>query len=205
MKTPKKYSWHFRKRNFLIFLLYFRKQLSKLKKWKTPTFKNFLFFLQKSFSYISRVVKTNFLILLVLKDKNSCFLPRRTPQGFSFFNFFRCFIFHLSRVFSVFIFLGCFHFPPFSGVFIFHLSQVFHFSPFSGVFAFLYCACYGFERALFLPWWLQGLSLRFETQTRSICLFESHSVQQKVSVGRFYLYVKVQRNTISTSYRFWTH
>ena len=124
MKTPKKYSWHFRKRNFLIFLLYFGKQLSKLKKWKTPTFKNFLFFLQKSFSYISRVVKTNFLILLVLKDKNSCFLPRRTPQGFSFFNFFRCFIFHLSRVFSVFTFLGCFHFPPFSG---------FHFSPVSGV------------------------------------------------------------------------
>ena len=40
-----------------------------------------------------------------------------------------------------------------------------------------------------LPWRLQVLPLWFETQTRPICLFESHSVQKKVLVGRFYLRV----------------
>ena len=40
-----------------------------------------------------------------------------------------------------------------------------------------------------LPWRLQGLPLRFKTQTQPICLFESHSVQQKVLVGRFHLMV----------------
>ena len=83
---------------------------------KKPIFKNSLYFLIKSLSYISIVIKTNFLIFLVLKDKNSSFFPRRTPQGFSLFTFFRCFIFHLSQVFSVFTFLGCFHFSLFSGV-----------------------------------------------------------------------------------------
>ena len=39
----------------------------------------------------------------------------------------------------------------------------------------------------------------------SICLFESHSVQQKVLVDRFYLYVKALQNSISTSSKFWTH
>ena len=37
------------------------------------------------------------------------------------------------------------------------------------------------------PWRLHGLPLGFETQTRLICLFESHSVKQKVLVGRLYL------------------
>ena len=41
-----------------------------------------------------------------------------------------------------------------------------------------------------LPWRLLGLPLKFKTQTRPIFLFESHSVQQKVLVGRFYLCVK---------------
>ena len=51
---------------------------------------------------------------------------------------------------------------------------------------------------------LQGLPLRFKTQTKPIfCL--NRSVQQKLSVGRFYLCVKVLQNTISTSFRFWTH
>ena len=36
----------------------------------------------------------------------------------------------------------------------------------------------------------------FETQTRRICLFESHIVQQKVLVGRFYLCIRVLRNTM---------
>ena len=40
-----------------------------------------------------------------------------------------------------------------------------------------------------LPWRLQGLPLRFETQTRPICSFDSHNVQQKILVGRFYLRV----------------
>ena len=38
-----------------------------------------------------------------------------------------------------------------------------------------------------LPWRLHGLPHRFKTQTRPIYLFESHSIQQKVLVGRFYL------------------
>ena len=82
------------------------------------------------------------------------------------------------------------------------------------VFLLLYHEFYGSERALFtlwhflpsipsrnlappafikaylgpavLPWRLQGVPLRFQTHTRPICLFESHSVQQKVIVGRFY-------------------
>ena len=57
-----------------------------------------------------------------------------------------------------------------------------------------------------LPWrWLQSLILRFETKSRSICLFESHSVQQEVLVGWFYLCIKALRNIIQTSFRIWTH
>ena len=56
-----------------------------------------------------------------------------------------------------------------------------------------------------LIWRLRGHPLRFEIQTRSVCLFESHSVQQKVLVGRFYLCIKAIQNTISTCFRFWTH
>ena len=80
-----------------------------------------------------------------------------------------------------------------------------------------YCEYYGFERAFFtlwrflpyppsrhltrpafikaflgapvLPWRLQGLPLMLKTQTRSVCLFESQSVHQKVLIGRFYLRV----------------
>ena len=80
-----------------------------------------------------------------------------------------------------------------------------------------YCRCYSFKRAFFtlkgffltllldiwhnlllsrlqwepavLSWRLHGLPLRFEKQTRPICLFESHSVQQKVLVSKFYVYV----------------
>ena len=48
------------------------------------------------------------------------------------------------------------------------------------------------ESAVF-PWMLQGLPLRFETQTRPVWLFESHSVQQKVFVSRFYLRVTTGR------------
>ena len=56
-----------------------------------------------------------------------------------------------------------------------------------------------------LPWRFQGLPLKLETQTRPICLFETHSVQEKVLVGRFYLCVKTLWNTIWTSSRFWTN
>ena len=87
-------------------------------------------------------------------------------------------------------------------------------------------ACYGFEKEIFIlkrvlpyspsrhlaqPAFIKAslgasssslkvsdLPLSFETQTRPICLFESHSVQLKVLVGRFYLCVKALRNTIST-------
>ena len=54
-------------------------------------------------------------------------------------------------------------------------------------------------------WRLQGFPLRFETQTRPICLFEAHSTQQKVLIGRFCLCVMALRNAISTSSRFWNH
>ena len=135
--------------------------------------------------------------------------------------FFRCFYFTtvLTIVFPVFSFhqllLPCLFF-------------VMYF-----VFVLLYCECYGFGRAFFTlrrflpytpsrhlaqpvfikaslgpavqPWRLQGLLLRFETQTRSICLFELPSVQQKVLVGWFYLSIKDLRNTIINSFRFWTY
>ena len=52
---------------------------------------------------------------------------------------------------------------------------------------------------------LQAFQMWFKIQTRSTCLFESHSVHQKVLLWRFYLCVKALRNTISTSFRFWTH
>ena len=45
-------------------------------------------------------------------------------------------------------------------------------------------------------WRLRGLPLMFKTETRPICLFESHSIQQKVLVGRFYLCIKALRNTM---------
>ena len=97
----------------------------------------------------------------------------------------------------------------------------------------LYRECYGCERAFFtlrrfLPHtpsrnlapafikaslgptvlpsrWFKGFPLRFETQTQPICLFESHSVQQKLLGGRFYLCIKALQATISISYRFQTH
>ena len=50
-------------------------------------------------SFISRVIKTNFLNFLVLKDKNPWVFFQENPAGF--------FIFHLFQVF---------HFSPFSGV-----------------------------------------------------------------------------------------
>ena len=46
--------------------------------------------------------------------------------------------------------------------------------------------------------------LMFEIQIQLICLFKSHSVQQKVVVGRLYLCIKALRRSISTSSRFWT-
>ena len=53
-----------------------------------------------------------------------------------------------------------------------------------------------------LPWRLQGHPLMFETQIWPICLFESHSVQQKVLVGRFYLKIttgRLMKNLLLTS------
>ena len=131
-------------------LFVFQEVAWKMKLKKKQLWKNFLYFRiqEKKLSYISRVIKTNFLIFLVLKDKrNSCFFPRRTPQGFWFFTFRRCFHFSPFRFF---------HFSPFPSIFNFRLSQVFHFSPFSGAFV-LYCECYGFERVFltirrFLPY-----------------------------------------------------
>ena len=41
------------------------------------------------------------------------------------------------------------------------------------------------------PWRLQTFPTRFKTRTWSIFLFESYSVQQKVLLGSFYLFVRV--------------
>ena len=110
-------------------LFVFQEVAWKMKLKKKQLWKNFLYFRiqEKKLSYISRVIKTNFLIFLVLKDKrNSCFFPRRTSQGFWFF--------YLSQVFSFFTF-QVFPFSTF--------PKYFQFSPFSVVsfFTFFWCFC----------------------------------------------------------------
>ena len=120
------------------------------------------------------------------------------------------------------MFFGCFHFTNFfyrdcflsgtsflccctaSATDLRELSRVFYFTLLPGILHNMLLSRLLLE-PIVLPWRLQGLPLWLETQTRSICLFESRSVQQKVFVGRFYLRVKTLRNTISTSSRFWTH
>ena len=154
----------------------------------------FLICQEMELSHISSVIKSDFLIFLVLKDKKSCCFSRRTPQVFSFFTSFSV---------SLFTILGCFYYSLFSSIFI---IQCFHFSPFSGVFVLLYRECYVFERAFFtlrrfLPYTPSrhlaqstfikaslgagSSSLKvakpLDTQTRPKCLFESHSDQQNVS------------------------
>ena len=56
-----------------------------------------------------------------------------------------------------------------------------------------------------LPWSCRAFQPWFETQTRPISLFESHSVQQNIFLGRFYLCVTALRDTISKSSKFWTY
>ena len=95
---------------------------------------------------MSRVVKTNFLILLVLRDNNSCFLSQESPAGFFIFHLFEVFRFSLSRLFPCFTFLGYFQVSPFSGVLIFHLSRMFSLFIFLRYFIFhlsqvLLCCC----------------------------------------------------------------
>ena len=102
-RKPEKNSLYFRKQNFLIFHYFSKSKFPSPKNEKNLTLK-ILIFQETELSYISRVIKTNFLIFLVLKDKNSCFFPRRTSQGFSFFTFFSV---------SLLTFLGCFDFSPF--------------------------------------------------------------------------------------------
>ena len=83
---------------------------------------------------------------------------------------------------------------------LFLLSGVFYLTLLRNIWHNLFLSTPPWEPAV-----LHGLPLRFETLTRFICLFESHIVQQNILVGRVYLSVKVLRNTISTSSRFWTH
>ena len=134
---------------------------------------------------------------------------------FQLFSFRDCIFFRSPTFFAAFCQVHFFHVTNFFWCFL------------SGT-SFLCClrACYGFEKEIFilkrvLPYSLSphlaqhafikaslgpsssslkasDLPLNFETQTRPICLFESHSVQLKVLVGRFYLCVKALRNTIST-------
>ena len=84
--------------------------------------KLFLYF-RKHFN-IYRVIKTNFFIFLVSKDKNSCFFPGEPHKVFHF-SVFMCFIF--------FTFLECFYFSPFLGVLVL-----------------FYHKCYGFEKVFLL-------------------------------------------------------
>ena len=101
------------------------------------------------------------------------------------------------------------------------------------VFVLLYCECYGFKRAFFtvtrflryMPsrHLAQPVFLKASTEAGSSSLkvagpptevwntgsvhpfFEFDIVQQNVLVIRYYLCVKVIRNTISTSSRSWNH
>ena len=70
----------------------------------------------------------------------------------------------------------------------FLLSGVFYLTLFPDIWHNLILPRLPWEPAV-LPWRLRGLPLRFETQTQPICSFESHSVHQKLLVGRFYLRV----------------
>ena len=119
----------------------------------------------------------------------------------SFFTFFGCFcvaVLWVLRIWESFfhsqVFSTLYSFPTFATVpqvlriwnsFVY--SQVFfilHSFPTFGTICF-----YPWEPAA-LPWRLQGLPVRVETQTRSICLFKSHRLQPKLLVIRFYLCVR---------------
>ena len=47
-----------------------------------------------------------------------------------------------------------------------------------------------------LPWKFQDLPLWFKTRSQLICLLESHSVQQIVLFGGFYLCIKISSGTL---------
>ena len=55
------------------------------------------------------------------------------------------------------------------------------------------------------PWCFSASQLGFKIQTWFTKCFESPSVQQKVLLGRFYLWVKTLRMIILTSSGFWIH
>ena len=152
--------------------------ISKLKKWKINA-------LSKSFLYFG---KWNFLAQGL---QNSFF--RRTPKGislmlFQVFSFFTI----VFRVFSLLI--AFFHVTNFASFLLgasflcwctagatdlrelFLLSAVFYLTLVPDIWYNLLLSRFTWEPAV-LPWRLQGLRLRFETQTQPICLFESHSVQ----------------------------
>ena len=111
-------SLYFRKPAFLYFSYISegnsRSSKTEKKKEKKKIWNFFLYFLKKSFSselsYIFRVIKTNSLVLLVLKDKNSCLFSQGNPAVF--------FIFHVFQVF---------HFLPFSGAFLLLYRKCYNF------------------------------------------------------------------------------
>ena len=155
-RKPRKIFLYFLKRKLF---LYFRKRKTRKnfsyilgsnfpspKNENKPTLKKFLIFHKTKLSYISRVIKTNFLMFLIIKHKNSWFFfldePTRVFLFFTFFSvilffFMDVFILHLSRVFSFSIFLVCFHYSTFPGVFFFDLSRYFIFHRFRV----LLCCC----------------------------------------------------------------
>ena len=109
---------------------------------ETETIKKLLTFQETELSYISLIFQEVSFEARKMIRKNFLYFRKR---NFSFFTFFRCFIFHsagiyvfhLCWVFSFFTFLTCF---------LCHISRVFSF--FQLVRVFLYGECYRCERAL---------------------------------------------------------
>ena len=66
------------------------------------------------------------------------------------------------------------------------------------------CFYQGFPGASSSALKLTGSPTEVQNIDSDICLFESHSFQQKVLVDRFYLSIKALRNIVTTSSRFWT-
>ena len=179
---------------------------------------------------MSRVVKANFLILLVLRDNNSCFLSQESPAGFFIFHLFEVFRFSLSRLFPCFTFLGYFQVSPFSGVLIFHLSWMFSLFIFLRYFIFhlsqvLLCCCTTSPTDLREHLLLPGVfTLHSFPPFGTTCFFFKDSLGAGSPSLKFagsftdvrntnpiHLFVwitqcssKALRNTISTSSRFWT-
>ena len=127
-------------------------------------------------------------ILLLSFTIVDCICSFHQFQGFSSL-FLQVFLFHHCLLL---LFFGCFHFPTLRRFFTLHSFSTFATVPqglriLEKFFALRRFLLYTLFRHLAQPAFIrQDFQLRFETQTRTICSIESHSVQQNVSVVRFY-------------------